>query len=172
MPLPVTAIFISLVVYVLAVSQELPSAACGDFSSATGNFPLFPPDYSQDFMAFDGHLKPFGSQRKPEAKIKEYYDVLTPQEMHANHVRSKIPLVFRGAVAKSPAIPSWTDDFLNTTYGDLDVLVELKKENRTFTTGRMRFGRFLELYKEKRLYVVSLLPKQMMKDVQVPKYAL
>lgn len=134
---------------------------------SSGEFPVFPPNYPKDFNPTDGHLKPFGWQRKPEGHVKEYDDVLTPQSLHEHHVRPKVPLVYRGAVSKSKAIALWSDDYLNKTYGELDVLVELKKENRSFTTGRMRFRRFLDLYGEKKLYIVSLLPKEMMKDVQV-----
>lgn len=128
---------------------------------------IFPGKFDESFKTNKGHLKPFGWQRRPEKYIKEYQNPLPAKEFYDNHVKHKLPLVYRGIILNSPAINLWNDDYLNLTYGELDVLVELKKENRDYTTGRMRLKNFLQYYKEKEIYIVSLLPKEMMEEVQV-----
>ena len=128
---------------------------------------IFPPNYDSDFQPMHGHLKPFGFQRKPDGPIKEYNSVLAAPEFYKSHAKNGVPLVYRGAIRKSPAMKLWNDRYLSEKFGHLDVLVELKSEDRSHTTGRMRFGRFLNEYQEKQIYIVSLLPSEMMKDVQV-----
>lgn len=128
---------------------------------------IFPGKFDDSFKTHKGHLKPFGWQHKPENFIKEYQNPLPAKEFYDNHVKHKLPLVYRGIILNSPAINLWSDNYLNSTYGELDVLVELKKENRDYTTGRMRLKTFLQYYKEKELYIVSLLPKEMMEEIQV-----
>jgi len=127
---------------------------------------IFPGRFDEEFKTNKGHLKPFGWQREPESKIMEYKKILPAETFYKRHMKEKLPLIYRNAISKSPAITLWDDEYLNSTYGELDVLVELKKENRDFTTGRMRFEKFLRYYKEKQIYIVSLLPTEMMKDVQ------
>lgn len=134
---------------------------------------IFPGRFNEEFNTNKGHLKPFGWQRKPEGRIMEYEKILPAEIFYKRHMKTKLPLIYRNAISKSPAITLWDDEYLNSTYGELDVLVELKKENRDFTTGRMRFEKFLRYYKEQQIYIVSLLPTEMMKDVQVHRlYAL
>ena len=113
-------------------------------------------------------MKPLGWQRPAEGPVVEYDGILSTQEYWDKHVKSRTPCIFRGAIKQSPALARWDDDnYLNSKYGDLDVLVELKKENRTFSTGRLRFSEFLTRYKKDDLYVVTMLPKAMMHEIQV-----
>ena len=119
-----------------------------------------------------GHLKPFGLQRDPEGPVKEYSEPLAAEEFWQNHVKPHIPLVYRQAIKKSPALKSWTDEYLTKYFGDLDVLVELKKENRSTSSGRMRLKDFLKIYKHEEVYIVSMLPSEMMEDVQVRRKSL
>lgn len=114
-----------------------------------------------------GHLKPFGYQRAPEGPVTEYEKVLYPEEFWTKHVMNNEPLVFRQAVKDSPAISKWTDNYLREKYGDLDVLIELKRENRTHTAKRMNISTFLDRYKNEDLYVVTVLPNPMREEVQV-----
>ena len=55
------------------------------------------------------------------------------------------------------------------TYGDLDVLVEHKLEDRSSTSGRMLLTDFIKHYKDQDMYVVSMFPKEMMHEVRVRK---
>ncbi len=114
-----------------------------------------------------GHLKPYGHQSAPEKHVKEYDEPLTAEEFWKNHVKDHIPLVYRQGIKGSPALKLWDDDYLSKEFGDLDVLVELKKENRTSSSGRMRLKDFLTLYKKEEIYVVSMLPSEMMRDIKV-----
>ena len=127
---------------------------------------IFPPHFvpSNDPDRPAGHLKIFGLQRPPNGPVIEYGSVLKPQEFWDKHVKQNQPLVFRQAIADSPAIKKWTDSYLKEKYGDLDVLTELKKENRTHgVTGRMLLGDFIDTYTKENLYVVTVLPDPMRK---------
>eukprot|EP00794_Sanderia_malayensis_P012073 gene12073-13317_t len=132
---------------------------------------VFPPPFSEQNLGPDsedppGHLKPLGWQRPPEGPVKEYDRTIATQEYYDNHIKSKTPLVLRQAIKLSPAIEKWSDKYLKEKYGDLDVLVEKKQENRTYATGRMRYSEFIDRYQKDDLYVVTMLPKAMMHEVQ------
>lgn len=130
----------------------------------------FPPPFvaSDDPLVPAGHLRPFGLQKVAKGPLKEYNEVLRPPDFWEKHVSQNLPLVFRGGIKESPALRKWTDDRLKEDYGDLDVLTEHKKENRTHGfTGRTLFADFIERYEKDNLYVVTVLPDPMRKDVQV-----
>lgn len=131
---------------------------------------VFPPDFllSSDPDIPAGHLQMFGLQRPPKAPVVQYNTVLKPQKFWEKHVSKYEPLVYRGALANSPALQKWTDEYLKEKYGDLDVLTELKTENRTHgITARMLLGDFIDVYKKKNLYVVTVLPDPMRQDLPV-----
>ena len=110
----------------------------------------------------------FGLQRPPNGPVVEYNTVLKPQQFWETHVSQNRPLVFRQALVDSPALKKWTDEYLKETYGDLDVLTELKTENRTHgMTSRMLLGDFIDVYADKNLYVVTVLPDPMRQDLPV-----
>ncbi|XP_031552932.1 uncharacterized protein LOC116290090 [Actinia tenebrosa] len=141
-----------------------------DSQTKNPEFPEFPPKIipSDNPSIPTGHLKPFGYQRPPDGHVKEYKTVLHPKEFWNNHVSQNKPAVFRQAVSKSSAISNWVDEYLKDHYGDLDVLIELKKENRSFSAQRTTLGTFIDNYNEKDVYVVTVLPDPMRKDIQVP----
>lgn len=129
---------------------------------------VFPPHFvpSSDPTVPAGHLQMLGLQRPPKGPVVEYNTVLKPQEFWDSHVSLNEPLVFRQAIAESPALEKWTDDYLKEKYGDLDVLTELKTENRTHgMTSRMLFGDFIDVYQKKNLYVVTVLPDPMRQEL-------
>lgn len=131
---------------------------------------VFPPHFvpSSDPTVPAGHLQMFGLQRPPKGPVVEYNTVLKPQEFWDSHVSLNEPLVFRQGIAESPALEKWTDDYLKEKYGDLDVLTELKTENRTHgMTSRMLFGDFIDVYQKKNLYVVTVLPDPMRQELPV-----
>ena len=130
----------------------------------------FPPAFvpSNDSNTAAGHLEIFGLQRPTNGPVTEYNTVLKPQEFWDKHVSKLDPLVYRQAIRNSPACKIWTDEYLKENFGDLDVLTELKTENRTHgITGRMLFGDFIDLYQKKNLYVVTVLPDPMRRDLPV-----
>nr|XP_054760226.1 lysine-specific demethylase 8-like [Lytechinus pictus]XP_054760227.1 lysine-specific demethylase 8-like [Lytechinus pictus] len=131
----------------------------------------FPPKitYRKDGVISTGHLRPFGYQKKPTSRVREYREPLPPKNFWEDHVRHREPCVYRGAVTDSPAMTNWTDDYLNKEYGDLDVLVELKKEQRGSRNKRMKISKFLSHYGVEDWYVVTVLPDEMRHEIQVPK---
>lgn len=116
-----------------------------------------------------GHMKPFGYQRAPDGPVTEYKEVLHPEEFWNKHVLREEPLVFRQAIKDSPAISKWTDSYLREKYGDLDVLIELKKEDRAHSAKRMNISTFLDRYNTEDVYAVTVLPNPMREEVQTPK---
>lgn len=129
----------------------------------------FPPTIgiSQNEQFPTGHLQPLGYQRVPDGPVKEYFDVLRGDLFWEKHVGKGIPLVFRQGIGESPALFTWTDDYLKDKYGDLDVLIELKQENRSHPPRRMTIAEFLSRYEEEDMYIVTVLPDLMRRDVQV-----
>ena len=150
--------------FVLIASLEiwaLATVSCPDC-------PAFPPAFdNSDSSEPLGHGKPFGHQKQPDGHVKEYFQVLRPEKFWEDHVSKFKPLVFRQAVSESPAISKWTDDYLKKTYGDLDVLIELKRENRSSSARRTTIAHFLDHYKDKDMYIVTILPNPMQEEVQV-----
>nr|XP_006815949.1 PREDICTED: uncharacterized protein LOC102809681 [Saccoglossus kowalevskii] len=117
----------------------------------------------------DGHLRPLGHQRRSEGRAKEYNQVLHPREFWEKHVSKKLPLVFRNAVTKSGAFQNWTDEYLTESYGDIDVLIEKKKEHRESAPIRIKLSTFLDSYHHEDWYVVTVLPDELRPDIQVGK---
>lgn len=138
-------------------------------TSTFNNIPEFPPRIriSQNKNLPTGHLRPLGYQRPPDGPVKEYSKVLTPEVFWEKHVSCSLPLVFREGIGESPALSTWTDEHLRENYGDLDVLIELKEENRSHSTGRMNIAVFLDRYKQEDIYAVTLLPDPMRREIQV-----
>ncbi|XP_066294679.1 bifunctional peptidase and (3S)-lysyl hydroxylase Jmjd7-like [Branchiostoma lanceolatum] len=133
----------------------------------------FPPTLQpSDSGLLVGHLLPLGYQREPEGPVKEYTQPLAPTEFWEQHARDPyVPLVYRQAIAKAPAVTNWqSDEYIREKYGDLDVLVEKKIEDRMNPVRlRMPLSEFLDNYHDKQWYVVSLLPDPMRAEMQVPR---
>lgn len=131
----------------------------------------FPPKVSRkrDKLVPVGHLRPFGFQRRPEGPVVEYKEALHPERFWKDHVSKKLPCVYRGDVADSPAMTKWDDGYLMKNYGDLDVLVEVKKEDRTTRPKRMTIKTFLKGYLKEDWYIVSVLPDEMRGEVKASK---
>lgn len=136
---------------------------------STENIP-FPPKFqpSSDPTIRPGHLKPFGFQRPPNGPLIEYPKPLRPEKFWEQHVSQNVPLVFRGGIKESPALSLWTDAYIKEKFGDLDVLIERKKENRTHgITSRLLLGDFIDIYQKEDIYVVTVMPDPMREEVQV-----
>lgn len=135
----------------------------------------FPPKFphSEDPNVRAGHLRPFGYQRPPNGPVIEYEKPLRPENFWEHHVSKNLPLVFRGGISESPAISKWTDEYLRDNYGDLDVLIEKKKENRTHgMTSRLLLRDFIDTYRHDDIYVVTVMPDPMRQEVQVSCFIL
>ncbi|XP_066275375.1 tRNA wybutosine-synthesizing protein 5-like [Branchiostoma lanceolatum] len=159
-----------------ALFWTLISVFCVDaiFAKDVGNEDvLFPPTLQPSDSGLPvGHLLPLGYQREPEGPVKEYTQPLAPTEFWEQHARDPYtPLVYRQAIAKAPAVTNWqSDEYIREKYGDLDVLVEKKIEDRMNPVRlRMPLSEFLDNYHDKQWYVVSLLPDPMRAEMQVPR---
>ncbi|XP_078576957.1 lysine-specific demethylase 8-like [Branchiostoma floridae x Branchiostoma japonicum] len=132
---------------------------------------VFPPVVEPSDSALpDGHLLPLGCQREPDGPVKEYAEPLTPIEFWNLHAKDYVPLVYRQAITKAPAVTNWqNDEYIREKYGDLDVLVEKKNEDRGARPTRMTLSNFLDNYQLEDWYVVSLLPDPMRAEMQVPR---
>ncbi|XP_019622008.1 PREDICTED: lysine-specific demethylase 8-like [Branchiostoma belcheri] len=118
----------------------------------------------------DGHLRPLGYQKKPEARVKEYQELLAPREFWEQHVQHRVPLIYRQAVVKAPAFLKWqTDEHIRENYGALDVLIEKKVASGVAPLERMSLKDFLDSYEYEDWYVVSLLPDPMREEMMVPR---
>ena len=129
----------------------------------------FPPPIEESNSEIPiGHKQPIGWQRAPESPVQEYAEVIDTVSFWKNHVKPRVPLVYRGVIKDSPAISLWkNDDYIAEHYGDLDVLVEHKREDRTSSSGRMVLKDFLKNYKKDDLYIVTMFPTEMMHQVKV-----
>ena len=129
----------------------------------------FPPQYventSSDIPA--GHLKAFGYHRPSDGPVDEESGFLHPKIFWEKYVSVHKPMVFRKAVSESPAIVNWNDEYLVERFGDLDLLLEVKRENRTKQPQRTNVKSFIERYRNEDIYAVTLLPDPMRADVQV-----
>lgn len=131
-------------------------------------FAEFPPKFENDASSEpENNLKPFGHHRPPDGPVVEEHGFLHPRTFWEKYVKIHKPMVFRGAVYKSPAIYLWNDQYLVDKFGDLDVILEVKRENRNKVPKRMNISSFIEKYKSNDIYAVSLLPDPMRDDVQV-----
>ncbi|RDD46653.1 Lysine-specific demethylase 8 [Trichoplax sp. H2] len=130
--------------------------------------PQFPPTFRPWRTISPGHLQSFGNQRSPDGPVRPYIDrYLHPVDFWEYHVKHKLPLVYRNAINRSPAIKLWDDEYLLKNYGNLDVLVEKKVENRSYSPRRMVLKAFLNQYKKEDIYVVTVLPDAMRPEVQI-----
>ena len=115
-----------------------------------------------------GHLKAFGYHRPSNGPVVEERGFLHPKVFWEKYVSMHKPMVFRQAAANSLALQKWSDEYLDKEYGDLDVLLEVKRENRSTRPKRVNISTFINIYTKEDVYAVTVLPDPMRKDVQVP----
>ncbi len=129
----------------------------------------FPPKYVDDPLSDlpAGHLKAFGYHRPPDGPVADENGFLHPKIFWEKYVSVHKPMVFRKAISDSPAIAKWTDQYLAETFGDLDLLLEVKRENRTTQPQRANVRSFIERYTNEDIYAVTVLPDPMRAEVQV-----
>ena len=57
-----------------------------------------------------GHMQPIGSHRPPEESIPILSRVPDPLEFYEKYVAKNAPVLFKGAIADTPALKKWIDD--------------------------------------------------------------
>ena len=127
-----------------------------------------------------GHLEPLGNHRPgPEDTIDEYNGSLSlsAETFYKEYVLKRRPVIIRNAAVDMPAFSKWTDEYLNSTFGHLELRLEEKVEgasNDRLPAGKFGIGRdtlqnFLSGYLEADAngYIVGELPEPMFEDVDV-----
>jgi len=105
---------------------------------------------------YPGHDLPLGSNIEP-LKVLELKYLPNPVEFFDSFVKPSRPVVFRGAAKKFPHFEKFSNDsFLNEKYGDWVVDVETsKKENIMKLSKTMKLNKFINLYRNKNIYVLT-----------------
>uniref|UniRef100_H2YDW0 JmjC domain-containing protein n=1 Tax=Ciona savignyi TaxID=51511 RepID=H2YDW0_CIOSA len=121
-----------------------------------------------------GHLQPFGFHRPAGSFVKEFTldNAPTPLEFSNNFVLPKNAAVFRGNLANEPELKHWTNDYIKSNYGELEVRLRALNESLPDPLGETHYGRdtirhFVDNMPSSNSYVVSELPQQMYKEFPV-----
>ncbi|KAH3712264.1 uncharacterized protein LOC127856831 [Dreissena polymorpha] len=134
----------------------------------------FPPVNTQNVPGIpEGHLRPLGWQRKPEGKVREEKDALSPSTFYIRYVKTGRPAVMRGVLKEAAVTEKWEEDtYLKEKYGMLNMTITVKKEvmNRDphTTKRRMLFRKFLMDYKYENWYLTSTVHEVMRKELPLP----
>lgn len=117
-----------------------------------------------------GHLQPIGSHQPPVGDVMSVNEVPSPEQFFTEYVQPGKPVIFKQAAVNTPAFALWTDDYLSSKYGKIEVDVEEgKKENRSKELFHMPLSKFLNMYNKSDVYLVQSLPKIMRDDVYLLK---
>ncbi|XP_005104510.2 uncharacterized protein LOC101847982 [Aplysia californica] len=136
---------------------------------------VFPgPVYKQDKSLPVGHMRPLGWQREPDGPIREFEEMPAAREFFEDFIDKSLPAVFRNGVKDAPAFTTWEDDnYLSQKYGHLNVSVRLKMgrhRDKVLSEGQvMKFQKFLFDYMYDELYLASVIPREMMDELPLPK---
>lgn len=94
-----------------------------------------------------------------------------PSVLYYHFVKSAQPLLMKNVLEETmfPAFTKWTDEYLDTHYGQEIMRIEKgKKENRSRGVTKLHLSMFLHMYKTSDWYMVQTLPDSMKGDVMVP----
>lgn len=136
---------------------------------------VFPPVEQQIIAGIpEGHLRPLGWQKKPDGKVREEKDPVTPPTFHMRYVKNNRPVVLRGAMKHAPVIEKWEeDDYLKDKFGSLNLTITVKREifnkEPQRNKRRMVFKKFLQDYKFENWYLSSTLHDVMMAELPLPE---
>ncbi|XP_065842446.1 uncharacterized protein [Oscarella lobularis] len=120
-----------------------------------------------------GHLQPLGAHREPDVPIDEATTPVDPKTFWNDYVRTGTPLIFRSAATHSPAFTKWTDDYIASRYGDVEIRLETKAEVDWHTPrgdvgiGRDTLKHFISRYHSDNVYAITELPDSMYHEVDV-----
>lgn len=134
----------------------------------------FPPTDTHTMAGIpEGHLRPLGWQKKPDGKVREEKDPITPPTFHLRYVKNERPVVLRGVLKGAPVTELWEEDnYLKEKYGQINVTITVKKEivNRSpeRSKRRMLFRKFLLDYMYENWYLASTLHTEMLPELPLP----
>lgn len=134
----------------------------------------FPPKDTRTVAGIpEGHLRPLGWQKKPDGKVREEKDPVTPPTFDLRYVKNNRPVTLRGILKEAPVIELWEEDsYLRDKYGKLNVTITVKKQifNRSPERHKrtMVFRKFLLDYKYENWYLSSTVHSDMMPELPLP----
>ncbi|XP_065829101.1 tRNA wybutosine-synthesizing protein 5-like [Oscarella lobularis] len=111
-----------------------------------------------------------GMHRRSEGQIEVVATVPSSTDFYTDFVRPKRPVLMKNAVPLSSTPMKWTDDYLSSKYGNLEVELETgKKEDRSKFGFFSTLKKFIENYKKKSVYMIGSLPKPLRNDWSIPQ---
>ncbi|XP_075259458.1 uncharacterized protein LOC142351215 [Convolutriloba macropyga] len=116
----------------------------------------------------DGHLRPFGYQKKSEGKAKEFEKSLSAEEFHETCIKAQIPCLFQDVMNKSVAMTTWDDKMMES--GDLgkkNVSVEKFLADKSKQKAKVTMRHFIRNYHHKEIFIRSTVLKELEKDVPI-----
>ena len=118
-----------------------------------------------------GHMKPLGSHMDP-LSIDSTTDFVTGIDFYDSYVSKNKPLLLKGLLSTTDAFQNWQDDgYLKQKFGKVSVSIENgKKENRSEMAEEMTLGDFIDVYKERDIYVVTDVPDEMKREWPFPSF--
>jgi len=123
--------------------------------------------WTKEEMFQRGHMKPFGSHRPPK-KVETLKYMISPQDFYMDFVTKHKPVVFKKVTQSWPAHTLWTDEYLTEKYGDSEMHMETKDDDKFNIPGNKIMKEFLKVYKEKNLYMVDEVTPEMREEVHLP----
>eukprot|EP00111_Clytia_hemisphaerica_P005460 TCONS_00015809-protein len=124
-------------------------------------------DFSSLGMFLNGHLKPFGSHRPP-TKVEELKYMISPEDFYMNFVIKHKPVLFKGVTKNWPAYTQWNDEYLRDHYGDNEMNMETKDDDKYNLPTSRTFKDFLKVYKDSNIYMVDEVLPEMREDIILP----
>ena len=120
-----------------------------------------------------GNFKKFGSVG-PFVKINETFEHLSTKLFFENYVKTKTPILMRNEAKHFKAFEKWSDQYLyekileNDADYQIDVETEKKESRKSTRVERLEFTKFLKIYKQKDIYMVTSVPDFLKEEIQLP----
>ncbi|XP_060066869.1 bifunctional peptidase and arginyl-hydroxylase JMJD5-like [Ylistrum balloti] len=130
----------------------------------------FPPTISRSVGGIPiGHLRPLGYQRNPSGKVMNTLEMPHAHAFNIKHIKANKPVAIREAMKNLQVLKDWEkDEYLDNTFGKLNVTVTVKKERRAHEYTWMTMDKFLLDYLHEDWYLSTILPPEMAKEFPVP----
>ncbi|XP_048584047.1 bifunctional arginine demethylase and lysyl-hydroxylase JMJD6 [Nematostella vectensis] len=124
-------------------------------------------ELSEEVLFKNGHKKPFGSHRPPDGRVEELPFMISSEDFYMKYVIKHKPVIFKNVVKHWPAFSKWTDEYLNTTWGNITFKMETKDDDKKNIPKDQTMSEYLTHYKGKR-YLVDEVHPEMQKDIILP----
>jgi hypothetical protein len=113
----------------------------------------------------DGHLRPFGYQKKSEGKAKEFFAMLPADDFYENCVKAEIPCLFQDLMNGTEPMEKWSDKYVEGRWGHLNVSVERFLADKSKEKDRVSIKHFIRNYHHKEMFIRSTVLYEMEPEV-------